>query len=273
MWYYALGESEHGPISDDEMQALIANGTVGPTTQVWKEGMAEWGPASGVPGLISAGAPRTAAATPVAPAPDASAFDASNPYSQSADVGTTADFGSSPGLPYDTFTKVVLIIDTVLCGLQILVQGASILGLLLMRNAPQVEVGPLMIVSIVVVFLVIGFALTADIMLLRRNRSGCDSRLDRCGVGSDQYGSGYRHSGNANERSAVCCPDAASPGPARRRRRREGHCHRLDGLRKLGTTWHFDLLRNGSEPSIQDTWAACLTFKEISRNVVLHSWG
>lgn len=172
MWYYALGESEHGPISDDEMQALIASGTVTPTTQVWKEGMAEWGPASGVPGLISAAAPRTAAAAPMAPAADTSAFDASNPYSQTADVGTTADFGSSPGLPYDTFTKVVLIIDTVLCGLQILVQGFSILGLLLMRNAPQVEVGPLMIVSICVIFLVIGFGLAADIMLLRRNRSG-----------------------------------------------------------------------------------------------------
>lgn len=43
-WYYAQGDQRQGPISDSELDALIAAGTVNENTLVWKEGMAAWTP-------------------------------------------------------------------------------------------------------------------------------------------------------------------------------------------------------------------------------------
>lgn len=67
-WFYASGDRQNGPVRFSDLQDLIANGTVGGSTLVWKQGMDEWAPASRVPGLHSgpaAGSPpplRTAAA-------------------------------------------------------------------------------------------------------------------------------------------------------------------------------------------------------------------
>lgn len=43
-WYYAQGDQRQGPISDSELDALIAAGTVNENTLVWKEGMTNWTP-------------------------------------------------------------------------------------------------------------------------------------------------------------------------------------------------------------------------------------
>ncbi|HSI14627.1 MAG TPA: GYF domain-containing protein [Chthoniobacter sp.] len=43
-WYYAQGDQRQGPVSDSELDALIAAGTVNETTLVWKEGMVNWTP-------------------------------------------------------------------------------------------------------------------------------------------------------------------------------------------------------------------------------------
>ncbi len=43
-WYYAQGDQRQGPISDSELDALIAAGTVNESTLVWKEGMTNWTP-------------------------------------------------------------------------------------------------------------------------------------------------------------------------------------------------------------------------------------
>jgi hypothetical protein len=43
-WYYAQGDQRQGPVSDSELDALIAAGTVNENTLVWKEGMANWAP-------------------------------------------------------------------------------------------------------------------------------------------------------------------------------------------------------------------------------------
>jgi len=52
MWYYTMGDEEIGPIPAAELKALAKDGTIGPNTQVWKEGMAEWTTASKIKGLI-----------------------------------------------------------------------------------------------------------------------------------------------------------------------------------------------------------------------------
>lgn len=45
MWYYADGEQQRGPVSDDEIGDLMQAGTVRPETLVWQEGQSAWQPA------------------------------------------------------------------------------------------------------------------------------------------------------------------------------------------------------------------------------------
>jgi uncharacterized RDD family membrane protein YckC len=43
-WYYAKEGHQVGPISEDDLQQLAAQGTVAPGTLVWHEGMEDWRP-------------------------------------------------------------------------------------------------------------------------------------------------------------------------------------------------------------------------------------
>jgi hypothetical protein len=43
-WYYALGDQRQGPVSDADLDALIAAGTVTEITLVWRDGMLNWAP-------------------------------------------------------------------------------------------------------------------------------------------------------------------------------------------------------------------------------------
>ena len=45
-WYHAAGGEQQGPVSAEEMDRLIAEGTVTPETLVWRAGMGDWEPAS-----------------------------------------------------------------------------------------------------------------------------------------------------------------------------------------------------------------------------------
>ena len=43
-WYYATDNEQKGPVDQTEFDRLIQQGTISPTTLVWREGMAEWQP-------------------------------------------------------------------------------------------------------------------------------------------------------------------------------------------------------------------------------------
>ncbi|GMW03911.1 MAG: hypothetical protein AMXMBFR84_50450 [Candidatus Hydrogenedentota bacterium] len=43
-WYFAVGTEQHGPLTDDEFQGRVADGTVTEDTLVWRDGMADWVP-------------------------------------------------------------------------------------------------------------------------------------------------------------------------------------------------------------------------------------
>jgi len=43
-WYYEFGGREAGPVSDHEMERLVARGTVNNRTLVWHQGMSDWQP-------------------------------------------------------------------------------------------------------------------------------------------------------------------------------------------------------------------------------------
>lgn len=50
-WYYAVNQEQKGPISFDQLKALVQAGVVTASSLVWRDGMAEWTPAETVPGI------------------------------------------------------------------------------------------------------------------------------------------------------------------------------------------------------------------------------
>jgi uncharacterized RDD family membrane protein YckC len=49
-WYYAVGQERNGPVSDEELDQLVQQGTVTNESLVWQEGMADWQPYGQVSG-------------------------------------------------------------------------------------------------------------------------------------------------------------------------------------------------------------------------------
>jgi len=49
LWYYGKDGDQLGPVDETEMRAMLAAGTVDPTTLVWTEGMRDWRPLAQVP--------------------------------------------------------------------------------------------------------------------------------------------------------------------------------------------------------------------------------
>ena len=74
-WYCIVGGEQYGPVDEAMLRSWAQQGRLQPSDLVWSEGMADWAPASSVPGLVDA----QAAAQPYAPAarePTASAYAA-----------------------------------------------------------------------------------------------------------------------------------------------------------------------------------------------------
>lgn len=51
-WFYAHGSDRRGPVSEDEIKSLAADGRLRPDDLVWQAGMEAWTPAFKVPGLL-----------------------------------------------------------------------------------------------------------------------------------------------------------------------------------------------------------------------------
>src|SRR3954471_12594585 len=70
-WFYEFNGEQKGPVTESELDQLIAQGTVLPTTLVWREGLASWTPLAQarpsvpppVPGTSSVGGTPTATGT------------------------------------------------------------------------------------------------------------------------------------------------------------------------------------------------------------------
>jgi hypothetical protein len=50
-WWYADGQEQRGPISEEELKTLLHSGELSSSTPVWHEGMEDWAPAGRV-GLV-----------------------------------------------------------------------------------------------------------------------------------------------------------------------------------------------------------------------------
>lgn len=53
LWFFASGNTQQGPYSEDRLRDFIVRGTVNADTRVWTEGMSAWERAGDIPGLLS----------------------------------------------------------------------------------------------------------------------------------------------------------------------------------------------------------------------------
>lgn len=63
-WYFAEAGRQIGPVGDDAFNGFVASGRIGPSTLVWRPGMANWEPYSAVVGGPIPGNGQPAAAEP-----------------------------------------------------------------------------------------------------------------------------------------------------------------------------------------------------------------
>jgi hypothetical protein len=74
-WFYLKEDKQRGPLSDLGLRDLFTRGELPPTALVWREGMAQWMPASSISGLVPAlpplavALPAGRARPPASPAP------------------------------------------------------------------------------------------------------------------------------------------------------------------------------------------------------------
>ncbi len=64
-WFWAEGDKQHGPVLPSAIARLVADGKLGASDLIWKEGMTDWIPVQKVPGLVKylkSSAPPAAAA-------------------------------------------------------------------------------------------------------------------------------------------------------------------------------------------------------------------
>jgi uncharacterized membrane protein YjgN (DUF898 family) len=55
VWYYLSGGQQLGPVTAAQLKEMVGAGRLRPADMVWKEGLAQWIPASSVKGLFGGG--------------------------------------------------------------------------------------------------------------------------------------------------------------------------------------------------------------------------
>ena len=125
-WFYSANGGQAGPVSEVELKALAASGQLNPTDLIWRDGLADWMPASKLPGVFDVAAVTPAAIPQLAVHQPAAAPmpSAVLPY-----VGGGETSGLSPGV---TPRSVALLGQTrpwVLLMSILMFIGAGLLGL------------------------------------------------------------------------------------------------------------------------------------------------
>jgi hypothetical protein len=95
-WYYAQQGQQRGPVDGGQLKKLAAAGTLAPTDLVWREGMADWKPASEIKGLLFPAQPSQTAATPTG-VPEFKPSAAGGSTGIVVDTESSAHAASSPG--------------------------------------------------------------------------------------------------------------------------------------------------------------------------------
>ena len=133
IWYYAAANDRRGPHSEAEMRDLLAQGVITPATLVWREGMADWVPASASSLIPRLEVDPAAVVSPVAPA-----AAAPNAYPPRATSYAPAGGGAPEGLRgWMQFCGIMTIIGGAfqclscigaLVGIPMIIAGAAFTG-------------------------------------------------------------------------------------------------------------------------------------------------
>lgn len=51
-WFYSVGDTRQGPVTEDDLKRLVADGRLNPADLVWRDGMPDWVEARTVPALF-----------------------------------------------------------------------------------------------------------------------------------------------------------------------------------------------------------------------------
>ena len=193
MWYYTVGDEEIGPVSAAELKALAKDGTVGPNTQVWKEGTAEWTTAGKVKGLIPAKKKPQQQRRQQRPRQRevveeydeygggyddyGDDYGDSNPYSAPRGRGRSSGQKSSRKKQYDVFTNIFIILDIVFSLFRAAACVFGIVGAIALSNLPpNAEVPDGLAaqawIEAVVSGLLFLVGITAAVLLLMKIRAG-----------------------------------------------------------------------------------------------------
>ncbi|MDA0666303.1 MAG: RDD family protein [Planctomycetota bacterium] len=81
-WYFALGDEQKGPISEEELRSMLLGGNLPVDIKVWSKGMSDWASAEKVPELYRPAPPVPVLTSRVEPEANPSAASAgANPFS------------------------------------------------------------------------------------------------------------------------------------------------------------------------------------------------
>lgn len=82
-WFYGKNNTQHGPVSEQEIQTLLSSGQIDTSTIIWREGMTDWLPMKDVPEFQSlqttAASPYSTPQTSAQPAAGAVAYTSAIP--------------------------------------------------------------------------------------------------------------------------------------------------------------------------------------------------
>src|SRR5262245_35668092 len=95
-WYVMMNNQQVGPVSPQQLRQMAQSGQLQPTDTVWKEGMANWMPASTIKGLPFGGG-----AIAPGPAPAAAPSGGYAPARQRQAAPVSADAGLSKNFQFD----------------------------------------------------------------------------------------------------------------------------------------------------------------------------
>ncbi len=123
-WYVSQGEQQFGPYTGEQLVEFSAAGNITPEAMVWAEGMAEWLPASQIPGLFPNGVPPQPAPAPIAHAAPAFGSKPAAGLGAHAPLGVDDPYPSS-GIKAANF---VLWLGLFLGGITLMLIGMLMLG-------------------------------------------------------------------------------------------------------------------------------------------------
>lgn len=157
-WFYAREAVQFGPVGTGQLRQLAAAGQLAPEDLVWREGMADWAPASRVRGLFPEGKgepPESPVSPPEVPpeliretlpvdvppsvgtSAGAAPFDSPLPTPISADEIQSIPTATGPRLPLARVLAMVQAGLWALCLGIVLVGGLALLAVVARGNDPQ----------------------------------------------------------------------------------------------------------------------------------------